>query len=362
MRLASDIMSRLRKARAEAAAHAVEKAIKGHPAAEDLAQLETYDKLIAMSDHPRRRNFLIAAGVAVLCVVAAGVIWAARIPTAKIHVTVVTDAVLFTLAEPWRWSGNWQLGDGVTRLDEMTEINLPPEVSTSPELKGRAWLDIDKGRVAINELEFEPRGMLAIFHQQTRAMLLLSRNAPTRGVLQMSGSPAVSAGTASNRAIELRTASFEIPGIISFYDVGRSSIPARLAVRVGDTVTWRNLPIVGLSFSREEGQAGSFVSGIRSGTVTMTETGEKRALQERDRLYLELASGTIQELEMTPDSLRISFEGVAKDVSIGVSGPEESLVPTWLDYIYHQQRLGFFWGAVVFLWGVLWSARELLRK
>ena len=362
MRLPSDIVSRLRKARSATAEKAVEKAIKGHPVAEDLARLETYDKLIAMSGHPRRRNFLVAATVAVLCFVAAGIIWAVRVPTTTVHVTVVTDAVLFSLAAPWRWSGNWQLGDGVTRLDEMSEIILPPEVSAAPELKGRAWLDIDKGRVAINDLQFETRGTLAIFHQRPRGLLVLARNAPTRGFLQMSGSPVVSAGISPSQSLELRTAAFDIPGIVSFYDVGRSSIPARMAIRVGDTVTWRNLPVAGLSFSREEGQAGIFVSGIRSGTVTMTETGEKRTLQEKDRLYLDLASGTIHELEMGPDSLRISFEGVAKDVAVGVSGPDERLVPTWLDYIYHQQRLSFFWGAVVFLWGVLWSARELLLK
>ena len=56
------------------------------------------------------------------------------------------------------------------------------------------------------------------------------------------------------------------------------------------------------------------------------------------------------------------FEGKVRSASTGPSGFERELQPSLLEYLYHQQRLGFFWAAVSFLWGVLWSARTLIFK
>jgi hypothetical protein len=361
----ADLVRRLRQARAARTLAAAEKALAGESIADDLTLLQAYEKLLELSRVPSRNNLIAAAIIGTACFLIAGFAWAVRIPSTKLHVTVVTDAVTFRLVEPWHWAGHWQLGDTIFRLDELSQLTLPPELSSQPELNGRAWLDVEKGAVALSELELGASGTIALLRTPPAAIHILSLSATLRGQAQISGTPIVAAGDAPSRQIALKAPHFEIPGTVSFYDAGRPRIPARLRLTAKDKITWRNIRVEKLSFSREEPGAveGSFfVSEIKSGTVTLGDTGEKVELKEKDQLYLASLSGVIQEIELGPDSLRISFEGRAKKISVGVTGFEENLVPTWLSYLYRQERLGFFWGALVFLWGVLWSTRQLLFK
>jgi hypothetical protein len=47
---------------------------------------------------------------------------------------------------------------------------------------------------------------------------------------------------------------------------------------------------------------------------------------------------------------------------IGPKGFEKNLAPSLLEYFYHHQRFGFFWGVVAFLWGILWGLKETIFK
>jgi hypothetical protein len=364
MSLSAGRVRRLRRILSATATAAAEKALAGEPIADELARLKSYEELLELARRPTHANLIAATAIGAACLIIAGFAWALHIPTTKVHGTIVADAVAFGLADAWHWSGNWRLGDGMFRIDEVGELALPPELSAQPELKGRAWLDIEHGQLALSDLELGAHGTLALLRNPSGAIHLLSLNAALRGQAQVSGTPVLSAGDAPSRSATLRTPQWDIPGTIAFYDAGRRSVPARIELSAKDKIVWQNIPIERLSFAHEAGggEGPAFISGIRSGTVTVSETGEKFTLREKDHLHLEVSSGIIQEIELGSDALRISFEARARKASIGVTGLEENLVPTWLSYVYHQERLGFFWGAVVFLWGMLWSARQLLYK
>jgi len=364
MTLPASVVRRLRNAHATTASAAAEKALAGEPVADDLARLKDYEQLIELSRRPTRTNLIAAAVVGVLCLLIAGFAWSWPIPTTTVHANIVSDAISFRLADGWRWSGNWRLSDGLFRIDEIGELTLPPELSAQPELRGRAWLDVERGQLALSDFELGANGTLTLLRNPTGAIHILAANAALRGQAQISGAPVLSAGEMPARPASLRTAQWEIPGIIGFYDSGQRRIPARIELTAKDSIVWRNIPVERLSFAHEGGGAEgpTFISGIQSGTVTVGETGEKFALREKDHISLELDSGIIQELELGSDGLRISFEARARKVSSGVTGFETNLAPTWLSYIYHRERVTFFWGIICMLWGVLWSARQLLFK
>jgi hypothetical protein len=60
------------------------------------------------------------------------------------------------------------------------------------------------------------------------------------------------------------------------------------------------------------------------------------------------------------DTINIIFEGTARQIQVGPEGFERNLVPTYLQYFYHQQSLAFFWSTIGFLWGILWSIRKTI--
>ena len=85
-------------------------------------------------------------------------------------------------------------------------------------------------------------------------------------------------------------------------------------------------------------------------------------MQQGSRLRLEGAEGVISRLTIGPDGAALIFEGEVRSAATGPPGFERQLKPSLLEYLYHQQRLGFFWAVASFIWGLLWSARTLIFK
>jgi hypothetical protein len=358
-------IQRLRIAHSETAKAAVEKALSGQPIADELSRLKEYEQLIALSETRLSANVIVAILVGTACLLIAGLAWTTKIPNTKIHMTVTTESLKIGLADRWAWNGSWQLQPASFRLDEFGQIALPPEFAPPSKLEGRAWLDVESGQVTFSALDAGRDAALTIARDAPSTILLLSRNAPLQGQAQISGTVTISAGDTVFRPTVAKSSSAEIPSALSFYDAGRPNIPARIRISPKEKVVWRNIVVDDLSFSRETDsptQRSAYESGIESGTVTIGDTREKFELKSKEHLYLESLSGVIRELEIGPDAVRVSFEGRAKRISTGITGFEENRTPTWLSYVYHQERLSFLWGAIAFLWGTLWSARQLLFK
>jgi hypothetical protein len=95
------------------------------------------------------------------------------------------------------------------------------------------------------------------------------------------------------------------------------------------------------------------------GMLTLHDVSEIITLREKERLSVTGVDGRVVELR-AHDAINLIFEGTARTIDIGPTGFERHLTPTYLAYLYHQKPLAFFWGAVVFCWGVLWSIRKMI--
>jgi hypothetical protein len=195
---------------------------------------------------------------------------------------------------------------------------------------------------------------------------ILTLNKHFQGQLQVAGSPSISAGSAGlvpDSKIFIEKAPFDPPATVTFDDAGRPLIPAQLRARPLEKLQLPRVPIRALGLFTETtnaDQQSSFTSGITEGAVTLSDTREAIELRAGDPLYLEGANGIISRLEIGPEGLQLWFDGEVQGISRGIPGYERNLKPTLLEYLYHQEKLGFFWGAVAFLWGLIWSGRRLL--
>jgi len=172
----------------------------------------------------------------------------------------------------------------------------------------------------------------------------------------------IQAGPSPEQTENLSATSFEIPGIITFYhDTART--PAVLRVTPRDELELFDLAVQSMSFAREATDSDtSFRSGIVDGKLIILSTGEEVPLGPGSRLRLDGVDGVISKMTIGSSGATLAFEGKVKDAFTGSPGFERELQPSLLEYLYHQQRLGFFWTVVTFLWGVLWSARTLYFK
>ena len=72
---------------------------------------------------------------------------------------------------------------------------------------------------------------------------------------------------------------------------------------------------------------------------------------------------TPRRLEITcHDDLHTVVEGKVKNLKIGPEGFERDMAPSWLEYIYRNQRFLFFLGAVASLLSALWGIKETIFK
>jgi hypothetical protein len=362
MKISDRLENKLVQARRAVANAAAQKALDGLPFQDELAQLERYDKLIKLLPPSDRRNLGAASIIGGLCVFFAGLAWAWHIPSAHISVTATTRVVNFRLADPLHFSGSWQLDEHTgLSLANLSELTLPPEF-TPQALKGGASFEVMQGQVAVSELRLAAGGALTIFREDP-TLHILALGAPLQGQVQLFGDISAVAGSMDETATPTAAHFTNVPGVVSFFEDGtKYHLAARIDLKPKNNIVLRNIKVHMLSLALDESGTGEFASGIEAGTVTIGESGDKVDLTYEDQLHIGAFTGAVKEFLIAPDLLRISFEGRAREVSVGSAGFKRNLVPTWLAYFYYQPHPGFFWGAVVFLWSALWSVRELLFK
>jgi hypothetical protein len=160
-----------------------------------------------------------------------------------------------------------------------------------------------------------------------------------------------------------------LPETLNFTTRQSSAGPAQL--KLESQKPWRldGLFVQELVFERlkkeEPPDSDHWVSTLLSGKISLLETEKKISLHKDDWLKLGRVEGHRLIIEFNPkkpDRFKLQFHGTVEKVEAGPDGFIRNLAPTWLEYLYHQQSLALFWSAVVFLWGMFWSLRNLLGR
>jgi len=328
-----------------------------------VGHVETYSKLLAASKPPPSRERVWAVVVVVLCLSSAGLLWSLPVSSTRITLNLQSDAIELKLADIWSWSGDLQLDTNLMVFEALSTIEGLLLGSSIESSNSNAWITVEGGQASLKKLGMNQHGVLRIERTGGGQIDFFLRAAKFRGQFIVLGSMYLSVGK------EIGTASYEkhleeltIPESIAFGANGDSVVPTRFKVRPHEPWVLWDLRVQDLRFSREtpaEPGAVAFVPSILQGTLTLLDVSETVALRAKDRLTLTGVEGRVVELT-AKDGINLIFEGIAKKVQVGPKGFERNLAPTYLAYIYHQRQLAFFWGAVVFLWGVLWGVRRMI--
>ncbi len=336
--------------------------ISGAQADSELRQIEQIQALLKLVPQANAATLFAAGAVAIACLVVASLLWAIRPPT-HVQMDVTTESVTLKLAGPLSWSGAWKMTSGLVRLEEMSLIEVPPELGAAANLlSGRAWLEISKGNLDLKHLELPPGAELSIRKEESQTLKITFQNASLLGQLGMYGTPAVEGGQSPEQTEKLASPHFDMPALITFYSDAVQA-PAVLDVTPRNELELIDLPVQSISFAREAADSDMlFRSGIMKGKLTIVSTGEEVPLDAGSRLRFEIVHGIISKLSIGSGGSTFTFDGMVRKASIGPLGFARKLGPSLLENLYHQERLGFFWAAVSFLWGVLWSARTLIFR
>jgi hypothetical protein len=357
--LQSDLETLLATQRAVAA----RKLMLDAPADEELKRIEQVEKLLKFIPRSNKTTIYLAISVGGMCLIVACLLWTFRLPTSQLQLDVVSESVTIRLTKQTSWTGNWDISGGLLRLEDMSRIEIPPELATNNMLSGRSWFEGSNGDFALTHLEVQAEAEFLVKKAESQTLVINSWNASLLGELKVYGTPKMQAGQLPEESEKLSEARFDIPGTVTFFH-SAAQVPSTLRVSPRTSLTLADLPVDEISFARARADSEtSFQSGIISGNLTVLTTGEKPPpLEAGTRLRLEGVKGVISALNVSGDGIHLVFEGRVKSATIGPPGFERELKPSILEYMYHQQRLGFFWTVASFLWGLLWSARTLIFR
>ena len=328
---------------------------------QELRQLDNYQRALTALKTSANNDISKAVVIAFICVLTAGLLWYIRVPSIHVLVDIHSDVVAFGLNESWELER--RLGAKQLRVEYMESISAPALGIDIDSSNGDAWIDLLGGQIELHRAVFASGGYLEI-DASAEQMDWYFKNASFTGNLLLKGEVVLSAGNRSDQlAMDGIPQNIEIPETVHIKSGDKGMIPSVVRINPLDGWVFRNIWVNRLNFFRERvSTPGStdFESAIRKGSVTIHETGAEADLKEGDRLVLEGIAGRLIRVEQG-SSLRITFEGTVEKLLTGPEGFERNLAPTYLEYLYVRKPLTFFWSAVVFLWGMLWSILKWIR-
>jgi len=292
---------------------------------------------------------------ALFCFVVVSFLWFSPRPKSRVHLAVHAETVVLRLEkeEIFRFHPDSGIQVDAVRLIGAVKIEAPGLGLTGTGSKLNIS-KMEKGSKTLNILrwiEISPGALLEVERRRGYVNLYV-KDGTLAGEIELQD---VSLQLNLDGQLQDRIISGSGPSnTLTFTSSVDSSHQVRLRLQTGTNWRLDGLQISGIAFQRESSLTSSteLVSSLLKGTIELPEIKRKEELFENDwirlqqpnstRLYLNFAAGD-------DDSFETFFQGWARSVSAGPKGFEHDLTPSWLTWIYHQEQLSFFWGALIFV-------------
>ncbi len=325
-------------------------------AKEKLEWVETSSKLLSSIKRPHIR-LIWSTIIAFICLLIGGLAWTLHIPTTKISLELITENASMILGK--EWSSNHQFITDELYINNIVYLSIPGvnfHKSVNHEDEPFA-INLKGKEIIVNELILRNDAEIEL-NLNGNQLKLFVKSSPVTGKIFVQH---------ADLKIEfweesiIKQINSEIPETISFRSAKTVADPVLFELENKENWRLRDLNIRDIGFLEEYPPgSGKFESLIQSGKVALPEIGFTRDLRTADRLILNGMKNSRLEISKDDNKIKIFFEGSVNKILVGPNGVEKNLAPTYLEYLYHQKKLAFFWGIVVFLWGMLFFVIDLL--
>lgn len=96
------------------------------------------------------------------------------------------------------------------------------------------------------------------------------------------------------------------------------------------------------------------VSSILSGTLIFESLGQRELkLRPGEMIHFEQVHGEIRTLRLQDNNIDLKFHGRVRGLGAGSEENPRSLMPTWLEWLRARHSLSLFWGAAIYLFGLI---------
>jgi hypothetical protein len=305
----------------------------------------------------------IAIVVALLCIAVAAFLWSKPVSNTIISLTVETESLQAGLDQAWHIESPFQTS--FMHFERLASIQAPNLGLSIDENQGNAWIRLEGGQITLQSLDVEKDASFHLTSDKDQVSMFVSLK-PLRGTITVIGHVAISAGPNSHEKTLSRHYSLDVPETIQFAVTDPKAVPSRITIHGPGQWRLGRIPIKELNFTMENvrGPAETeLTSGAKSGSIRFSDSSwPPYEISESELLAVNETDQAAVEVRGAGPLMHVTLNGSIKEVIVGGGEGKKKLVPTYLEYLYNKKTLAFFWGAVVFTWGLLWGIRKTIFR
>lgn len=369
--MSADFGSQLAIRREERITAVVRRLLDGVEARElrpEIEEIDAYSRLLSARPPKKEgRSWLLPACVAVVCIVGAGILWSLKIPTTNISMTVDTDSVTATLAKPWRIDDAFH--SKLMHFERVSRINAPNLGLTIDQSSGDAWFELDTskgGQIDLQTLEVSDKNGEVEISTDADEVDLYAKRSRITGKITVTGKVKVTAGPRAGETTVNASYDIDIPETVEFAVSKPQTVPSQLTVHGPAPWSLGRPQAESLSFVRDETKGvgeRQLISGIKNGTARFNDTNwPVMELREGDLLTISHTPDAILDAKGDKGLIHMNVNGAVSPLRVGDATNQTEIAPSWLEYLHNKKSLAFFWSAMVFLWGMIWSVRNTIFR
>jgi hypothetical protein len=294
--------------------------------------------------------------IALICLLCVGLAWILTINEVHLSCEAISPNLSFTLSEDWYLNESFKLSGLI--IDNICSVNVRNvNINASKQNENNinvSSIDINGKYIWLQKLKI-PSGSKINLSASKNFLIIDSRGLPLSGRAEAENATLVISNEDEEDYI------YDYSETVHFASSKTTfSAPVRLRLHfVEDIWELDNFIAQSIKFVTET-DSGLFESTIKSGSIKFLETDNEVTLKENDTLSLKNLKIRRMACRQAKEGIKVVFEGSASTIKAGSKGFEKDLAPTYLEYVYHQQKFSFFCGAVATLWGLLCCLRKVL--
>jgi hypothetical protein len=329
----------------------------------ELQELQMWSWLQASLPASRAAAIFWPALVGLLSLAVVGLAWEWPRGTTRVVLNTSIEELSFRPTADWVWPDTKPVGDAEVSTEEAKQLSLPVANGAVKSDDLAASATLQAGQAKVVELIIASGSTVTLSSSAAEGVWLSVANGEISGGVAASKHITVKWRRTKREAVVAADLDDVDPPETVRFVGGTAAVPTTVKFPMKNAL---ELPAVGaedLGFAREIKQdpgIQTVVPTVLEGILRLPDTGEEVRLARGDRLVIAGAAGTISRLRLD-GSIHLLFEGNARSIKVGPSGFERDFTPSWLDWLYHNQKLLFLWSAVSCVAGLLWSMKGFLR-
>jgi hypothetical protein len=306
-----------------------------------------------VDEYRARRIFYVALAVGAVCLLFIILLFSLTVWTTDAVMDIRCTEVMFKTSAPWQSETTFR-GNlfNIDRL-ESVQTNFGPDLHTER-------LDLKGESIKLKGLSFDA-GAIVWIKMTSGQLEFIGRNTSFRGKFSIHSGTVTTSDTSYQFSIALDNP----PATFSFETLPAGSKAPGIELHLAGDTQWKVNGVKADSLRFEENYPPGtfdFRTTIVAGMVRLEETGNSYPIPQGQRLMVEAVRTHSFSLTDTGSDLHFKFRGDVSVLKGKYMDEVKDLKPTWLEYLYKNERMLFIWSAILFIIGSIWSIRNVLFK